>query len=161
MPVTSARQSGEELARMLDSSLGASVLPLTEPPAAAPDIVPRPIHISGYQREARDFYATPAWVTQALLRHVRLRGPIWEPCCGDGAMATILTAGGHEVVSTDIADRGFGTSGVDFLACHSVPGGCRSIVTNPPYGDTGSHAGQSRSARAMLSFVRHAMRLTA
>ncbi len=146
---------------MLDSHLGASVLPTTEPTVTPHEITPRPIHISGYQRETRDFYATPAWVTEALLRHVRLRGPVWEPCCGDGAMSTVLASGGHEVVSTDIVDRGFGTPGVDFLACEAVPGGCRSIVTNPPYGDTGSHAGQSRSARAMRSFVHHAMRLTA
>ena len=120
----------------------------------------RAIHISGYERAGRDFYATPPFVTQALLRHVRLRGPIWEPCCGDGAMSTVLGAHGHEVVSTDIVDRGFGTAGVDFLACRQVPENCRSIVTNPPYGDTGSQSGQSRSSAAMLGFLRHAMTLT-
>jgi hypothetical protein len=146
---------------MPDSLFDVPVLQAKGPAVALRETVPRPIHISGYQREGRDFYATPAWVTEALLRHIRLRGPVWEPCCGDGAMATVLAAAGHEVVSTDIADRGFGKSGVDFLACQSVPDGCRSIVTNPPYGDTGSHAGQSRSARAMLIFVRHAMRLAA
>jgi hypothetical protein len=39
----------------------------------------------------------------------------------------------------------------------NVPQGCRSIVTNPPYGDTGSHAEQSKSSRAMLNFLRHAV----
>jgi hypothetical protein len=121
----------------------------------------RAIHISGYEREVQDFYATPSWVTEALLQHVGLRGPVWEPCCGDGAMSTVLAAAGYEVVSTDICDRGFGIPGVDFLACRTVPGGCRSIVTNPPYGDSGSHAGQSRSPAAMLRFLRHALRLTA
>ncbi|HVY13733.1 MAG TPA: hypothetical protein VHB27_00795 [Rhodopila sp.] len=139
--------------------LDVPTLPLGDRNGVERDPTPRAIHISGYQRETRDFYATPAWVTEALLRHVRLRGPVWEPCCGDGAMSTVLAAAGHEVVSTDIADRGFGTPGIDFLAATTVPGGCRSIVTNPPYGDTGSHAGQSRSARAMLDFVRHAIRL--
>ena len=108
----------------------------------------------------RDFYATPAWVTEALLQHVRFRGPVWEPCCGDGAMSSVLAEHGYDVVSTDIVDRGFGKPGVDFLASRDVPGGCRSIVTNPPYGDTGSHAGQSRSPKAMLDFLRHAMMLT-
>jgi hypothetical protein len=121
----------------------------------------RAIHVSGYDRAGRDFYATPSWVTEALLRHVRLRGPVWEPCCGDGAMSTVLAAHGYEVVSTDIADRGFGASGVDFLTCREVPGGCRSIVTNPPYGDSGSHTGQTRSPTAMLRFLRHALTLTA
>jgi hypothetical protein len=70
-------------------------------------------------------------------------------------------AGGYQVVSTDIADRGFGNPGVDFLACRTVPEGCRSIVTNLPYGDSGLHAGQSRSPTAMLNFLRHALMLMA
>ena len=100
-------------------------------------------------------------MTEALLRHVRLRGPVWEPCCGTGAMSAVLAAHGHAVVSSDLADRGFGTAGVDFLACNAVAGGCRSIVTNPPYGDSGSQAGQARSSLAMLEFLRHALALTA
>ncbi len=130
----------------------------TETPARA---VPRAVHVSGFARENRDFYATPSWVTDALLRHVRLRGPVWEPCCGDGAMSTVLAAQGYDVVSTDIADRGFGTPGVNFLTCHEMPAGCRSIVTNPPYGDTGSHVGQEKSSTAMLDFLRHALSLAA
>ena len=141
-------------------------LPLSEAAAKATRLVRRraerrAIHISGYDREGRDFYATPAWVTEALLQHVALRAPVWEPCCGDGAMSTILAAHGHEVVSTDIAARGFGTAGIDFLTCRTMPAGCRSIVTNPPYGDTGSHRGQARSSLAMLAFLRHALALTA
>lgn len=121
----------------------------------------RAIHISGHERNGRDFYATPIWVTEALLRHFRFRGPVWEPCCGTGSMSAVLAAHRYEVISTDIADHGFGTPGVDFLACHNLPPGCRSIVTNPPYGDTGSHKGQARSSVAMLDFVAHALTLTA
>jgi len=123
------------------------------PPAAAR----RAIHVSGYAREANDFYATPAWVTEALLGAVALRGPVWEPCCGTGAMSRVLEAHGQTVVSSDIADHGFGTPGVDILACRVMPEGCRALVTNPPYGDTGLHAGQSRSPTAMLDFVRHTL----
>lgn len=121
----------------------------------------RAVHVSGFQREGRDFYATPSWVTEALLRHVSFRGPIWEPCCGDGAMSTVLASHGYEVTSSDIADRGFGTPGTDFLTCRNMSGECRSIVTNPPYGDTGSHKGQAKSSAAMLDFLRHALDLTA
>jgi hypothetical protein len=121
----------------------------------------RPIHVSGFDRAGQDFYATPDWVTNALLQHVRFRSPVWEPCCGDGAMSKVLKTSGYDVVSTDIADRGFGEAGVDFLACRSVPTGCRSIVTNPPYGDSGSHAAQSKSPTAMLGFLSHALMLTA
>jgi hypothetical protein len=66
----------------------------------------RSIHYSGYVRNANDFYATPHWVTDALLRHVRLRGPVWEPCCGTGAVSQALAGQGYMVVSTDIADYG-------------------------------------------------------
>ena len=119
------------------------------------------IHNSGYAREARDFYATPAWVTEALLHHIVLRGPVWEPCCGDGAMARVLAAHGHQVVASDIADRGFGTPGKDFMVAQIVPDGCRAIVTNPPYGESGTQSGQPRSPAAMLGFLRHALALTA
>ena len=121
----------------------------------------RAIHVSGYEREGRDFYATPDWVTEALLQHVTFRAPVWEPCCGDGAMAKILSRHGHQVTASDIAFRGFGKGGVDFLACQSVPDGCGAIVTNPPYGDTGTQKGQARSPAAMMTFLRHALVLTA
>jgi hypothetical protein len=152
---------------MLDQSGGLGLLfddearPESVAPGRRRPGSPRPIHNSGYERVGRDFYATPSWVTEALLRHVQLRGPVWEPCCGDGAMSTVLAAHGLDVVSTDIADRGFGESGIDFLKCRNVLRNCRSIVTNPPYGDTGSHIGQQRSSTAMLTFLRHALSLTA
>src|ERR1035438_6812227 len=122
--------------------------------------ISRSIHRSGYDRRVHDLYATPDWVTQALLRHVQFRGRVWEPCCGTGAITTVLRRHGYDVTSTDIADHGFGTPGVDFLSCQAVPDDCRAIVTNPPYGDSGSHKGQEKSSVAMLHFVDHAMRLT-
>ncbi|MDR3538315.1 MAG: hypothetical protein P4L71_17605 [Acetobacteraceae bacterium] len=140
-------------------------LPLVAPAAPASLVgrtkARRAIHVSGYEREGRDFYATPSWVTEALLQHVTFRGPVWEPCCGDGAMSRVLADRGYDVVSTDLVERGFGTAGVDFLACQAVPGGCRSVVTNPPYGDTGFQQGQARSPTAMLTFLRHALAMTA
>ena len=120
----------------------------------------RAIHVSGYEREGQDFYATPEWVTEALLSHVTFRGRIWEPCCGTGAMTRVLEAHGHDEHSTDIMDRGFGIAGVDFLSCDTVPAECRSIVTNPPYGETGTQVGQRRSPNAMRNFLRHALMLT-
>ena len=119
----------------------------------------RPIHISGYKRTARDFYATPDWVTEALLRHVQFRGRVWEPCCGAGAITTVMQRQGYDVTSTDIADHGFGAPGVDFLSCKTMPEGCRAIVTNPPYGAARSLEGQEKSAASMLCFVDHALRL--
>jgi hypothetical protein len=69
---------------------------------------------------------------KALLSVETFDGPIWEPACGDGAIATVLAAAGHSVVSTDLYDYGFGLAGIDFLA-QTAPR-ARDIVTNPPYG---------------------------
>jgi hypothetical protein len=105
----------------------------TAKPRAASSSPPtdyRPIHASNYDRKGRDLYATPNWVTEALLQRFAFRGPIWEPCCGTGAMSTILAAHGYDVISTDIADCGFGAPGIDFLTSRSVPDRCRSIITN-------------------------------
>ena len=76
-------------------------------------------------------------------------------------MSTVLAAPGYQVISTDIADCGFGTPGVDFLASRRVRDGCHSIITNPPYGEAAIHEGQPRSARSMLDFLRHSLALTA
>src|SRR6516164_4381602 len=112
----------------------------------------RPVHISGYDREVHDFYATPDWVTEALLRHVRFRGRVWEPCCGTGAITTVLQRHGYDVTSTDIADYGFGTPGLDFLSCLAVPDGCRALITNPPYGNDRRSHKDKKSSLAMLRF---------
>jgi hypothetical protein len=97
---------------------------------------------SGYERKALDFYATPAWVTEALLGFILTRpGSIWEPAAGDGKMVRVLTER-FLVLATDVAD------GADFLATKTLPDpSIRGIVTNPPY----QHAGQ---------FCAHALQLT-
>jgi len=133
----------------------------TEPARIFDSRISRPIHISGYGRKVHDFYATPDWVTEAVLRHVQFRGRVWELCCGTGAITTVLQRHGYDVTSTDITDHGFGTPGIDFLSRQVVPDGCRAIVTNPPYGGNGkSRRTQEKSAIAMLRFVDHALRLT-
>ena len=83
--------------------------------SASSSHISRSIHSSGFDRRVHDFYATPNWVTEALLRHVQFRGRVWEPCCGTGAITSVLQRHGYDVTSTDIADHGFGTPGVDFL----------------------------------------------
>src|SRR5258708_660223 len=120
----------------------------------------RAIHISGHDRQQNDFYPTPDWVTQALLKHVTLRAPVWEPCCGDGAMARVLERAGHKVVAKDLVDRGFGRGGVDFFECTSFPVGCRTMVTNPPYGDGGRKGQADSDPLGLQDFVRHALDLT-
>ena len=48
-----------------------------------------------YERAANDFYPTPSWVTELLTNTVRLRGTVWEPCVGQGALAKVIAAAGY------------------------------------------------------------------
>ena len=61
-----------------------------------------------------DFYPTPEWATRALIDSERFDGDIWECACGDGAMSTVLESNGSYVFSSDLYDRGYGETGIDF-----------------------------------------------
>lgn len=91
--------------------------------------------------EGPDFYPTPEWGTLALMHNENFKGGIWEPCCGDGAMAEVLKTK-YEVISSDKFDRGYGHYRArDFLECKDLLSD--NIVTNPPFniaGDMIEHA---------------------
>lgn len=82
-------------------------------------------------RQKDDFYPTPPRGTQALLAVEKFIGGIWEPACGDGAISRELEAVGYDVVSTDLINRGYGTSNRDFLLDYQTT--ADNIVTNPPF----------------------------
>lgn len=111
-----------------------------------PDISKDPAMLgaSGYDRFEDDLYETPAWVTELLLDKLSWER-VWEPACGRGAIAKVLTAYGIDVAATDLRDRGYGTPGVDFLTCEDETS--RDIITNPPYAQA-------------ADFVRRALLLT-
>jgi len=77
-----------------------------------------------------DFYPTPDWATHALVENERFGGRIWEPACGDGTMARVLSDTGRPVDASDLYDRGYGEIGVDFMKSTRT---VENIVTNPPY----------------------------
>ena len=77
-----------------------------------------------------DFYPTPEWVTRVLLGFHHFEGEIWEPAAGTGDLAEVLKDAGYEVYATDLVDRGYCTSGVDFLIETTR---AKNIVTNPPF----------------------------
>lgn len=80
--------------------------------------------------EGPDFFPTPAWATHALLENEAFDGDIWECACGDGAMSKVFLERGHLVDSSDLYERGYGESGIDFLKSTRR---ATNIVTNPPY----------------------------
>ncbi len=77
-----------------------------------------------------DFFPTPAWATHALIDNEAFQGDIWESACGNGAMSDVLAQASNSVRSSDLYDRGFGESGIDFL---NTSQSTDNIVTNPPY----------------------------
>lgn len=90
---------------------------------------------SGYDRKPRDFYGTPAWVTEVLLPFLPQHAVVWEPACGHGAMTRVLETR-FTTISTDI-EPGPDHAPLDFFACDAPPRmncvSANAIVTNPPY----------------------------
>lgn len=82
------------------------------------------------EKSSADFWPTPSWVTKSLLAHETFSLQVWEPACGDGAIARVLDDNGYAVYSSDLHDRGYGVVGVDFLGTAVSKG---DIITNPPF----------------------------
>lgn len=100
----------------------------------------------GFEREKDDFYPTDPALTKALLKVETFAGGVWEPACGDGAMARVIEAQDIPTVSTDLVYRGYGRGGVDFLRTRSLR--APNVVTNPPF-------------KHWLAFAEHALELRA
>lgn len=98
----------------------------------------------GKTRHKDDFYPTPAECTLALARKIKLPKTIWEPACGDGAIAKVLEQRGHTVVATDLNDHGYGIPRRDFLMEYRAE--ASAIITNPPF-------------KLAEEFIRHAIAL--
>ena len=82
------------------------------------------------EREPNDFYPTPSYVTEELLKREKFIGNIWESACGEGAISHVLIKNGYEVRSTDLINRGYGSQ-LDFLKSNLIM--ADNIITNPPY----------------------------
>jgi hypothetical protein len=91
---------------------------------------------------ALDYFPTPPWATRALFRHVLPAlevdaiGRVWEPACGGGHMAAVISEfTDAAVIATDIFDYGYGIAPVDFLDQLAPPfTDCADwIITNPPF----------------------------
>jgi len=77
-----------------------------------------------------DFYPTPEWATFALIDNENFSSDVWEPACGDGAMAKVLLKNGFKVESSDLYNRDYGTPHIDFLQTDK---NVDNIITNPPF----------------------------
>jgi len=83
------------------------------------------------ERETNDYYATDPRTIDALFAVEQFSPVIWEPACGEGHLSKRMEKLGKIVHSTDLINRGYGVTGVDFLSKDSGDDG--DIITNPPY----------------------------
>jgi hypothetical protein len=77
-----------------------------------------------------DFYATPNEATEALFQVEQFIGNVLEPACGNGMMSEVIKKY-NPVVSSDLIDRGYGLTGIDFLKCNTEH--YNNVITNPPF----------------------------
>jgi hypothetical protein len=61
-----------------------------------------------------DFYIEPSWCPEQLFATVRFRGPIHDPACGRGNIVRAAWRAGYGATGSDLKDRGFGETGIDF-----------------------------------------------
>lgn len=101
-----------------------------------------------------DFFPTPAWATHALMQVEEFDGEVWEPACGNGAMAEVIRSYGLPVIASDLYDRGYGTPGVDFTK--SIIATTQNIITNPPFHSAESfvHAGLRTACHKVALLLR-------
>ena len=90
-------------------------------------------------RPEADFYPTPSRAIKALLAVEEFPGIVWEPACGDGAISKYLPQ--DYLMSSDLYDRGYGETGIDFLLEFRE---VNHIITNPPF-------------RVAQEFIEHAL----
>lgn len=116
---------------------------------------------SGHARQPNEFYASPAWVTRALLPHLPAGTlSVWEPACGECDMAKVIAAEGHGVLASDIRWPEGATIEAGFAEDQRFVDGfgavCKgdflregewlarpdidAVITNPPYGIQGKMA---------------------
>ena len=69
-----------------------------------------------FKRPENDFYSTDPREVEKLLEKERFEGTIWEPACGNGAMAEVLEMHYPDsVFSSDLYNREYGSTGIEWL----------------------------------------------
>jgi len=85
----------------------------------------------GYERQEQDFYKSPYYIIDDLIKMEKIEGSVWENACGDGELSKRLDYFGYNTYSSDKYYRGYGELN-DFLEnpnYYEVD----NIITNPPF----------------------------
>lgn len=111
---------------------------------------------NNFDRVKDDFYPSPDEITIALFDNWRPRfGDVWEPACGNGAMCEVIKRHGFRIHASDLVDRGYGETGIDFLMEYERRAPC--LITNPPFNlshDFIAHALDPLSVKQMALYLK-------
>lgn len=114
-------------------------------------------------RRKNDFYPTPEWATAELMKHVSIRGCVFECCVGDGAIARPLAtdrtfvytgdidSGWSPMVLGDANDKGFWDAAESL-----VSDWIDWVVTNPPFNEASTIVpiAYNRAAKGIAMLLR-------
>jgi len=91
---------------------------------------------SNYAPKENQFYETPEWATEALLRRITVgKKSVWEPAAGNHKIADVLKQHRAIVTTSDIARYQRRHDFIfDFLSNYVDDEMFDWIITNPPYG---------------------------
>jgi len=97
--------------------------------------------VGSRKRIENDYYATPPEATQVLLDSFDLTDceTFYEPACGEGHISQVLERWFNpitcnvKIYSSDLIDRGYGDTGLDFLKSSNAHNKVDCIITNPPF----------------------------
>jgi hypothetical protein len=87
--------------------------------------------------DSLDDFPTPPWATRAFLAHyfageMIKEASVWEPACGRGHMAQVLSEVFGTVRASDIFNYGYGEA-QDFLGALAPVRSVDWVITNPPF----------------------------
>lgn len=109
-----------------------------------------------------EFYETPEWAVNAILRKEILTREVVDPCVGRGVLARAAFGEGYRVVSVDVHKWGVQPPGIlkDFLVVGraELPSGDFSVLMNPPFSKACEFVDHSFAlgARKVVAFQRFA-----
>ncbi len=106
------------------------------------------------ERDPLDYDPTPPSATEAFLaaenKHIRKHpGKVWESAVGGGHMAQVLERHGHDVIGTDVMNRGYPGVILRSLYDFDKPP-AKKMITNPPYCEISARDGHGRWLRHAL-----------
>lgn len=88
------------------------------------------------QADSVDDFPTPPWATRAFVSHYFEEAPkydsVWEPACGRGHMAQVLSEYFRAVRGSDVSDYGYGEV-QDFVTGLAALRSVDWVITNPPF----------------------------